>query len=116
MIDGKQNYIRDPKDRILKRQELEPAKSRERRSKMLEEKVMHAFKRITDICVDTVGDMPKNDLILIGETLGLSKDELEQNFPELYEASEIELEEGGLDQDEDDSLITEETEEKEKEE
>jgi len=52
---------------------------------MIDDKTVHAFKRIANISTEIVGDDCKDDLILLGTGLGFMEEDLRVKFPNLYE-------------------------------
>lgn len=50
----------------------------------MDKELYKAFARISTICVAQLGDIPKNDLILVGRRLESEPGELEQKFPDLF--------------------------------
>lgn len=63
----------------------------------MNEETYAAFHRISELCIASAGDQPKNDLITLGKAVGASEKYLQDEFEELFESedsagSEIELE------------------------
>ena len=54
----------------------------------MNEKVMEAFRRVSQAAFASVGGACQNDLILLGTEVGLTEEELQKNFPVLYEKGE----------------------------
>jgi hypothetical protein len=77
---------------------------------MIDEKIKKAFERLANIATDVVGDMCKNDLVLIGTSLGMTEPEMQQEFPNLYERGDVSIEDF---KDEDEPVEEESTEEDE---
>lgn len=85
---------------------------RQKEKRMIDEQTMKAFKTVSDLCIDAVGEDCKDDLILLGLKVGLNEDELRHNFPDLYmKEEESEAEELEDEQDDKEDEADEEDEE-----